>query len=291
MVTAPGIKRADSLQLDQVIDDYDHQLSPHNKRVTHPNFAVYVPTTPVTQPNYDNPASMFLAGSIEMGKAIQWQDHLTKELRDFEITVCNPRRGQWSTNLNPGDMDDLFKHQVEWELAALEAVDVIVFFFDKNTLSPVTMLELGLWAQSGKVVVCCHKDFWKSGNIHHVCNRYNVPYVKDYADFIPLVRKRLEDALELNRIKAKNADMLMSVGGKLAKDTLGLAEKLRKEREAEDGKAEEESKKAGLSKTAVTTIHQYQKYIRPARKAFKDATEGLEEPEQERLWNKLCSLK
>jgi len=291
MVAAPGIQRADSLQLDQVIDDYDHQLSPHNKRAINPNFTVYVPTTPVTQPKYENPASIFLAGSIEMGKAIQWQEHLTKELRDFEVTVCNPRRGQWSMNLNPGATDDLFNHQVEWELAALEAVDVIVFFFDKNTLSPVTMLELGLWAQSGKVVVCCHKDFWKSGNIHHVCKKYNVPYVKDYADFILLVRKRLDDVLELNRLKAKDADVLMSVGGELAKNTLKFADKLREERETEDKKAEKELEKAGLSKTAVSTIHQYQKYIRPARKAFTDATESLEELEQERLWNKLCSFK
>jgi hypothetical protein len=290
MVAAPGIKRADSLQLDQVIDDKDHQLSPHNRREKHPNFTVYVPTTPVTQPKYENPASIFLAGSIEMGAAIQWQEHLTKELRDLEATVCNPRRGQWSTSLNPGAMDDLFKHQVEWELAALEAVDVIVFFFDKNTLSPVTMLELGLWAQSGKVVVCCHKDFWKSGNIHHVCKRYNVPYVMDYADFIPLVRKRLDDAGKLNQLKAKNADVLMSVGGELAKDTLVLAKKLREEREIEDNKAEKESEKTSLSRTAMSTIHQYQKYIRPARKAFKDDMARLEESEQERLWNKLCSF-
>ena len=284
MTSVPGLRRADPLQLDQVIDDIDHQLSPLQRREKHPKFAVYMPTTPPTQPKYENPASVFLAGSIEMGKAIQWQEHLTRELRDLEITVCNPRRGQWSTNQNPKESDNLFKHQVEWELAALEAVDVIIFFFDKNTLSPVTMLELGLWVQGGKVVVCCHKDFWKSGNIHHVCKKYNVPYVKDYADIIPLVRKRLDDARELNQLKTKDANVLISVGGKLAKDTLALAEKLRNERDTE-------GKKAGLSKTVVPTIYQYKKYIRPAWKAFQDDTKSLKESEQERLWNKLCSFK
>lgn len=36
----------------------------------------------------------------------------------------------------------------------LEQVDVICFFFDVMIKSPVSLLELGLWAGSGKVVVC-----------------------------------------------------------------------------------------------------------------------------------------
>jgi nucleoside 2-deoxyribosyltransferase len=276
---------AESPQLNQVIDDNDHQLSPHNNRHKHPNFVVFMPTTPVTQPIYENPVSIFLAGSIEMGNAIPWQAHLTEELRDLEVTVCNPRRGKWSTNLNPEATDDLFKNQVEWELAALEAVDIIVFFFDKNTLSPVTMLELGLEAKSGKVVVCCHKDFWKSGNIHHACKKYNVPYVKDYTDFILLVRKRVEETM------TKSADTSISVGDEQVKNTLEVAEALRDERDAMEKKAKEVLEEARFSKAAVPTIHQYQKYIRPAWKVFKDDTESLEESEQKQLWNKLCSFK
>jgi hypothetical protein len=291
MTAAPGIRKVDSLQLDQPIVDIDHQLPPPNRRQEHPNFAVYKPTTPATWPSYDNPASIFLAGSIEMGKAIQWQEHLTNELQDLEVTVCNPRRGQWSTSQVPGERDELFKHQVEWELAALEKVDVITFFFDKNTLSPVTMLELGLWTQSGKVVVCCHKDFWKSGNIHHVCKKYNVPYVKDYADLIPLVRQRLDAVRELNLQKTKGTNEKMTISRNLATSTLALAEKLRNEREAEEKKKEEQLKQSGLPEAAVPTIHQYQKYIRPARVAFNGSTESLDESEQERLWNTLCSFK
>jgi hypothetical protein len=41
--------------------------------------------------------SVFLAGSIEMGKAILWQDDMTKELSDLPVTVINPRRN----DLNP----------------------------------------------------------------------------------------------------------------------------------------------------------------------------------------------
>lgn len=274
----PTLQRGNSVILDGAINDVDRQLPPLNKRETSSKFAVFMPPE---EPEYKNPASIFLAGSIEMGKAIQWQGHLTKELQDLDITVCNPRRGNWSADLVPKAMDTLFKQQVEWELAALENVSVICFFFDKNTLSPVTMLELGLWAQSGKVVVCCHKDFWKSGNIHHVCIKYGVPYVKDYADLIPLVRQKLDDAKELKKLEGKDTKAILEEKTRLAEKTLRLADQLKKERDERD--------EANLPNAGVPTIHQYQKYIRPARAAFNASTRDLEDPVLKKtLWNDLC---
>lgn len=37
-----------------------------------------------------------------------------------------------------------FRQQVEWELNALSVADLIVFYFDPATRSPITLLELGL---------------------------------------------------------------------------------------------------------------------------------------------------
>lgn len=268
----PLLRRADSIVLDEDIKDIDKQLSEPKGRERHANFAEFVPPH---APQYTNPASIFLAGSIEMGKAIQWQSHLTKELQDLPVTVCNPRRGQWSTDLVPGAMDILFKQQVEWELAALEDVDVICFFFDKNTLSPVTMLELGLWAGSGKVVVCCHKDFWKSGNIHHVCMRYGVPFVTDYADLVELSRQKLKYIIE-----GKSAD-------EAYRELMKSAERLRTEREEK----EREKKRVAETGTKVTpTIDKHLKYVRPMRVAFKSDTKELDSVEQRKLWADLCSF-
>lgn len=58
-------------------------------------------------------------------------------------------------------------------------------------MSPVTMCELGLWAHSGKVVVCCDRRFWKSGNVELVCERYGVPLVNSFAEMVPLVEAKL----------------------------------------------------------------------------------------------------
>jgi len=144
------------------------------------------PNTPV----YED-FSVFFAGSIEMGKAVQWQPLLANILCDLPITVNNPRRGEWDPNITPTAENLSFRGQVEWELDALTKSTVICFFFDINTSSPVTMCELGLWAHSGKVVVCCDKKFWKGGNVHLVCERYQIPLVTDFKDLPDLIRAKL----------------------------------------------------------------------------------------------------
>jgi hypothetical protein len=47
-----------------------------------------------------------------------------------------------------------FQQQMEWELSALEKADVILHVYMRCRM---TMLELGLWASSGRVVVWCDK--------------------------------------------------------------------------------------------------------------------------------------
>ncbi|KAK7184843.1 uncharacterized protein CC84DRAFT_1168741 [Paraphaeosphaeria sporulosa] len=135
--------------------------------------------------------SVFAAGSIEMGKAIPWQRLLENHLCDLPITICNPRRGQWDPAVTQRAKDAAFREQVEWELGALTASTVICFFFDHATMSPVTLMELGLWAHSNKVVVCCNGDYWKGGNVHIVCERYGVPVVESFSELVPLVRAML----------------------------------------------------------------------------------------------------
>ncbi|KAF2644355.1 hypothetical protein P280DRAFT_445932 [Massarina eburnea CBS 473.64] len=147
------------------------------------NFYDCMPPGDIVETRY----SVFLAGSIEMGRAVQWQRHLTSLLRHLPLGVYNPRRGHWNPLATPEAKNQEFRQQVEWELNALEKASVICFFFDHDTMSPVTMCELGLWAASGKVVVCCDRRFWKSGNVHIVCERYGIPCVESFAECVGLV--------------------------------------------------------------------------------------------------------
>lgn len=47
-------------------------------------------------------------------------------------------------------------------------------FFANNTKSPISLLELGLFAHSGKMKVVVEKGFWRKGNIDIVCERYGI---------------------------------------------------------------------------------------------------------------------
>jgi hypothetical protein len=63
--------------------------------------------------------------------------------------------------------------------------------FVPETKSPITLLELGLHARSGKLVVGCPHGFWRRGNIEVVCARFGVPLFAEWDAFVAAVRARL----------------------------------------------------------------------------------------------------
>jgi hypothetical protein len=139
----------------------------------------------------ENRFSVFLAGSIEMGVAENWQEKIERELHDMEnICILNPRRDYWDSSWKQDIEDPQFNEQVSWELNALEKADLIIFYFSPETKSPVSMLELGLFARSRKAIVCCPKGFWRKGNVDIVCKRYGVEQVNSLEELILSIRNQ-----------------------------------------------------------------------------------------------------
>jgi hypothetical protein len=135
--------------------------------------------------------SVFLAGSIEMGQAEHWQEMLERALADLDVLILNPRRDQWDSSWVQTLANPMFREQVEWELAAQERAEVIAMYFAPATRAPITMLELGLAARSGRLIVCCPEGFWRKGNVDVACARYGVPTVPDLEALARQVRSRL----------------------------------------------------------------------------------------------------
>jgi len=125
---------------------------------------------------------IFLAGSIEMGLATQWQNTFIRALNDTTskrnvydtYTFLNPRRSDWDSEWKQGIEEPQFYQQVTWELDALDKATHIVMFLEPGTKSPISLLELGLYAATGKLLVVCPEGFWRKGNVDIVCNRYGV---------------------------------------------------------------------------------------------------------------------
>jgi hypothetical protein len=127
--------------------------------------------------------SIFLAGSIEMDKAINWQLICEEELSKKYI-LFNPRRASWDSNWEQKIENPQFKEQVLWELNALEEADVILLYFAENTKSPISLLEFGLYAKSGKLKVVTDNNFWRKGNIDIVCEKYSVAQYSSLEELI-----------------------------------------------------------------------------------------------------------
>jgi hypothetical protein len=120
--------------------------------------------------------TVFLAGSIEMGAAENWQEEITHKLSelDLDVTIFNPRRDSWDSSWKQEERNPEFNHQVNWEMNKLEECDIIFMYFSPNTKSPISLLELGLHAGTSKMIVCCPDGFWRKGNVQIVCSRYNI---------------------------------------------------------------------------------------------------------------------
>jgi hypothetical protein len=144
------------------------------------------PPTPLPPPG--NMPSVFLAGSIEMGHAENWQVALEHHLAGVDVLVFNPRRDDWDASWQQSINDPRFRAQVEWELAAQEQATLIAMYFAPKTQAPITLLELGLFARSGKLIVCCPEGFWRKGNVEVTCAFYKIPLVNSIEELIARVK-------------------------------------------------------------------------------------------------------
>ena len=139
-----------------------------------------------------NLCSVFLAGSIEMGKATDWQKKVTESLEDFSVTILNPRRDDWDSSWEQTIENSMFREQVEWELQGLEQVMFRIFHFEAGTMSPITLMELGLCAQMGNNIVHCAPGFWRKGNVDIVCARYGIEQVDSLEDAIVWLQQKIK---------------------------------------------------------------------------------------------------
>ena len=135
---------------------------------------------------------IFLAGSIDMGKAVDWQTRLENELAEYDVVICNPRRDNWDPTLTQSINNPQFNEQVTWELQNIESADLVVFYFDPAGPAPITLMELGLVAGLWKhAIVCCPEGYWRKGNVEIICDRYEIKLCDNIDDFITLIKEEI----------------------------------------------------------------------------------------------------
>lgn len=135
-------------------------------------------------------ATIFLAGSIEMGVAEQWQERVVAMFAGTPWTILNPRRDDWDNSWKQSMEDERFVEQVQWELQGLEDCEHAIVYFSPDTKAPITLLELGLLSQLApeKTIVVCPDGFYRKGNVSVVCDRYRLRMCNTLEDAANLIK-------------------------------------------------------------------------------------------------------
>ena len=122
--------------------------------------------------------SVFLAGTIDNGNSLNWQDKTIIELINLgvkNLEVFNPRREHW----NPNPTKEEMEKQIKWEQEHLDKANVIVMVLLDDSKSPISLLELGLYAKSNKLIVFCTPNFYRWDNVRLTCKKYHIELVQD----------------------------------------------------------------------------------------------------------------
>lgn len=123
--------------------------------------------------------SIFLAGTIDNGDSENWQAKLISRLCDTcldygrDTIIYNPRRDNWDPEAGYHEI----QKQIAWEQEYLEKADLIVMNLLPDSKSPISLMELGQYATSGKLIVFCPNNFYRYDNVKFMCEKYYIPLI------------------------------------------------------------------------------------------------------------------
>lgn len=153
-------------------DDTDqaiHQLTRswnHQKKYSHDPFGENEVDYIECPDLYDGErATVFLAGGIS--NCPNWQDVMKDLIRKScsGLVPLNPRRRTF--DITRPEMHD---EQIKWEFDALRKASVIIFWFPKDTLCPITLFELGTWSvlhktQGSDIIVGTDPNYARAADV------------------------------------------------------------------------------------------------------------------------------
>lgn len=120
----------------------------------------------------DERTTIFLAGTIDNGDSENWQEEVIKKFEfNPNIKFYNPRRKEWLSNASEEELI----YQIQWEQEYLDKADLIIMAIADNSKSPISLLELGLYAKEQKMIVFCNPEFYRYMNVKLTCEKYNIP--------------------------------------------------------------------------------------------------------------------
>ena len=112
---------------------------------------------PNSPPSEEKLVNLFLAGGIT--GCPDWQSQVVDAVKDLPVRVYNPRRKTFDAN--PTD-EKAAQTQIEWEFQALSRCDMVVFWFPKESICPISLYELGrlnTMHDTKTILIGTHKEY------------------------------------------------------------------------------------------------------------------------------------
>lgn len=159
------------------------------------NQSLKIIKAPLYQELEPNRISVFLGGSIEAGTAHDWQNDVIKQLNNNDysanLDILNPRRDAWDASWpvdNPHHPQ--LREQISWELHYQECADILIYYFAANTLSPITLLELGTYAYR-KPIIYTQPGYQRLANVQITAEKYGWDDYDDLDQFYHALDARI----------------------------------------------------------------------------------------------------
>ena len=153
---------------------------------------VYTPDNCTEFQSNPTKLSVFLAGTIDNGASIDWQQELIKLLADNDnIVLYNPRKASWDKNAGP----EAVEKQVLWELEMQDKVDLVIMNILPGSQSPICLLELGLHLGHEKpLILACSEGYGRHPNVRVTAKQYDVDIMDNgQPDYLSALAQELLD--------------------------------------------------------------------------------------------------
>lgn len=108
----------------------------------------------------------FLAGSIDYHLQSNWRQEIINKTGS-SVHFFDP------TRIDHNELSNFkMKEHIKWELDALDISDKIILNFLPNAKSPISLVELGMYVSTSKLIVICPNEFYQSRYIKVLCNKH-----------------------------------------------------------------------------------------------------------------------
>jgi len=119
---------------------------------------------------------VFLAGSMNTEwrqKLMNDWSSLTRNNNVGSVVFVDPTRRDWDSNWTTKYNDAQFYQQTKWELSTMRQCDWVIVYLNKDSKSPVSMVETVL--NMDRVLLVRDDEFWQAGYIDILCEEFGIP--------------------------------------------------------------------------------------------------------------------